>query len=415
MISRHIDCPANVPETGWDKVPFGSHVTIRNEKVLPSTFDSETELVELEHIGQGTGRLLGFTINKSNSPKYLFKKGDVLFGRLRAYLRKFWMADCEGLCSTEIWPLVPADECIIPSFIHILVQQRSFTDAASISYGTHMPRSDWEVLAKHEILLPPVDEQRAISDLLSGVDAIMAALERLIDKKRDIKQAVMQQLLTGKTRLPGFSGDWNEKSFGELFDFFGGLSASRDQLNDAEGFCYLHYGDIHSRAQTWIDVSQERTSIPKLDIKLKKVTPTALLRDGDVVFVDASEDAEGTNKHVVIQNPDNVPFVSGLHTIIARQKEQRFSAEWLSYCFNTEFIKRQFRLLAVGTKVKGVNKTTIKQIVLRYPGEEEQQAIGVILRDFDAEVASLELRLSKTRDIKQGMMQQLLTGKVRLI
>ncbi|MCX6178763.1 MAG: restriction endonuclease subunit S [Chlorobiales bacterium] len=94
------------------------------------------------------------------------------------------------------------------------------------------------------ISYPPLPEQRAIAEVLSDVDALLERLERLITKKRNIKQAAMQQLLTGKTRLPGFSGEWEVKSLGDLFSFSGGYSASRDQLC-LEGHCYLHYGDIH--------------------------------------------------------------------------------------------------------------------------------------------------------------------------
>jgi len=79
---------------------------------------------------------------------------------------------------------------------------------------------------------------------LSDVDGLLGGLDRLIAKKRDLKQAAMQQLLTGQTRLPGFHGEWEVKTFGQLFNFSGGYSASRDQLS-SEGHCYLHYGDIH--------------------------------------------------------------------------------------------------------------------------------------------------------------------------
>src|SRR3989442_6747121 len=99
---------------------------------------------------------------------------------------------------------------------------------------------------------------------------------------------------------------WQLKPLGDLFRFSGGFSASRDQLS-AEGHCYLHYGDIHGSSKTCIDTRTDYQDIPKLDISLKRVSRNSLLEDGDVVFVDASEDDEGTSKHVVVVNQDKVP------------------------------------------------------------------------------------------------------------
>jgi type I restriction enzyme S subunit len=96
------------------------------------------------------------------------------------------------------------------------------------------------ILSRVQVPYAPLPEQRAIAEALSDMDALLGALERLIAKKRDLKQAAMQQLLTGQTRLQGFHGEWEVKSLGDLFSFSGGYSASRDQLS-ADGHCYLHY------------------------------------------------------------------------------------------------------------------------------------------------------------------------------
>ena len=101
-------------------------------------------------------------------------------------------------------------------FLHAIVQSDQFLAMASISYGTHMPRTDWRVMCNFPVMLPPIPEQRAIAEALSDVDGLINALEALIAKKRAIKQATMQQLLTGKTRLPGFSGTWETKRLGEI-------------------------------------------------------------------------------------------------------------------------------------------------------------------------------------------------------
>jgi type I restriction enzyme S subunit len=262
--------------------------------------------------------------------------------------------------------------------------------------------------------IPPVPEQRAIAAALSDVDALLAKLDALIAKKRDLKQAAMQQLLTGQTRLTGFRGAWEVKTLGDLFTFSGGFSAARDQLS-SEGYCYLHYGDIHKSSKMFIDVRSEYQDIPKLDIPLKRISPCSLLEDGDIVFVDASEDDEGTSKHVVVVNKDKTPFISGLHTIVAKAKTNELDHQYRRYCFQTSAIKRQFYFYAVGTKVSGISKTNITKLELPLPSLPEQAAIAEALTDMDAEIAALKARRDKTRALKQGMMQELLTGRIRLV
>lgn len=261
--------------------------------------------------------------------------------------------------------------------------------------------------------LPSKAEQEAIADALGDTDALIESLKQLLAKKRLIKQGAMQALLTGKKRLKGFSGEWAVKTLGELFSFSGGFTASRDQLA-SNGYCYLHYGDIHMSNKTFVDVRCEYQAIPKLDVSLKEISPTSLLDDGDIVFVDASEDDEGASRHVVIVNPDRIPFISGLHTIVAKSRTSTLEHLYKRYCFQTAAAKAQFRFFAVGTKVSGISKTNIVKITLPVPSVSEQTAIGAILSDMDAELTVLEAKLDKARMLKQGMMQKLLTGAIRL-
>ncbi|MEQ1525563.1 MAG: restriction endonuclease subunit S [Gallionella sp.] len=292
------------------------------------------------------------------------------------------------------------------------IVRRQFFDGLT---GSTIGNLGLATIRKTQIPLPPTNtEQRAIATVLSDVDALLAAQDRLIAKKRDIKQAAMQQLLTGKQRLPGFSGEWEVKTLGDLFTFSGGYSASRDQLS-VEGHCYLHYGDIHGSSKTSIDTEIDYQDIPKLDIPLKQISAKSLLKDGDVVFVDASEDDEGTSKHVVVVNKRNLPFISGLHTIVAKSKTDELSHEFRHYCFQTPAIRQQFLFYAVGTKVSGISKTNIPKLTLPLPSVPEQAAIASILSDMDADLTALEQQRDKTHALKQGMMQALLTGRIRLV
>ena len=292
------------------------------------------------------------------------------------------------------------------------VVKRQFSDGLT---GTTIKNLGLNTIRHTKIPLPPTKaEQDVIAESLNDVDTLIESLEQLITKKRNLKQSVMQELLTGKRRLPGFSGDWSTKSMGDLFSFSGGLSASRDQLSTS-GHCYLHYGDIHGASKTYVDVQAEGHEIPKLNVSLGAVSPHSLLKNGDVVFVDASEDDEGTSKHVVIHNESDTPFISGLHTIVAKSKTSDLDILYRRYCFQTNAVKDQFRFYAVGTKVSGISKTNIAKIIIQVPPKYEQTAVAELLCDIDTEMTLLETKLTKTKQIKQGMMQELLTGRIRLV
>jgi type I restriction enzyme S subunit len=302
---------------------------------------------------------------------------------------------------------------VSPAFVfHYLVSR--YDVIRSLSNVGNQENLNGQIVRSIAVPLPLDAEQTAIAAALSDVDALLGALDAALAKKRGLKQAAMQQLLTGQTRLPGFHGQWVVKRLGDLFNFSGGYSASRDQLTP-EGHCYLHYGDIHGSSKTCVDTEADFQDIPKLDIPLKRVSSASLLDDGDVVFVDASEDDTGTSKHVVVVNKKKKPFISGLHTIVAKSKTDELAHDFRRYCFQTKAIRQQFLFYSVGTKVAGISKSNISKLALPVPSVPEQTAIAEVLGELDAELAGLEQRRDKTRALKQGMMQELLTGRTRLV
>ena len=339
---------------------------------------------------------------------------DVMIGRYGPPIFQI-LRGIDGAYNVALIKSTPSARIDREYFFNVLKQDSLFQLIEALSRrssgqtGVEMP-----ALRGFGLPLPPLPEQHAIAGALSDVDALLGALDQFIAKTRNLKQAAMQQLLTGQTRLPGFHGEWEVKRLGDLFTFSGGYSASRDQLS-SEGHCYLHYGDIHKSSKTFIDVRGEYQDIPKLNIPLKRVSASSLLEDGDVVFVDASEDDEGTSKHIVVVNKDKMPFISGLHTIVAKSKTDELAHEYRCYCFQTPAIRQQFLFYAVGTKVSGISKTNIPKLTLPVPTVPEQTAIAKVLSDMDAELAALEQGRNKTRALKQGMMQELLTGRTRLV
>lgn len=190
-------------EGEWVKVAFGDVAEPRRERVIPAQIAGTTLCVELEHIQPGTGCLQGVAFeSKQAAIKTVFAKGDVLFGKLRAYLRKYWMAEFSGVCSTEIWALKSRGKLGSNAYLFYLVQQDKFIEAASSTYGTHMPRSDWNVVSTLRIEIPEsIDEQNAVASILSDMDTEITALEARLTKARQLKQGMAQALLTGRIRL----------------------------------------------------------------------------------------------------------------------------------------------------------------------------------------------------------------------
>ena len=185
-----------------------------------------------------------------------------------------------------------------------------------------------------------------------------------------------------KTDIGIFPKDWvTDKTFGDLFDFYGGLGKSRDELGD-KGCAYLHYGDLHKESINKVSYEQY-LQLPKCDVSLK-VAEKYQMEDGDVAFLDASEDLEGTSRSVLIDNPDNKPFIAGLHIIYGKSKDDSLEKWYKQYITSSASVKKQFQHLAAGFKVYGVNRNTLPKVCIAYPkSKEEQSKIAEILMKWD--------------------------------
>lgn len=211
-----------------------------------------------------------------------------------------------------------------------------------------------------------------------------------------------------KTQFGVFPDEWvTDKTLGDMFLFYGGLGISREQLG-SKGIAYLHYGDMHKG--TFKKVSYEQYSLlPKYDIQLDG-NETFLMKDGDIAFLDASEDLEGTSRSVLIDNPDNNFFIAGLHTTLGKSKDDFLDKWYKQYITTTDIVKKQFQELAVGFKVYGVNRKEITKIVIPCPSKkDEQNRIAKILSKWDKAIESQEKLIEKLELQKKALMQRLLT------
>lgn len=259
---------------------------------------------------------------------------------------------------------------------------------------------------KVSLPIPPVPEQRAIAEALTDVDALLRELERLIAKKRDLKQATIQQLLTGRTRLPGFHGDWDTVCLGDIFKFKNGL-------NKAKGFFgygtpIVNYMDVYGKRGLYASDIRGRVFLSREERRVFDV------RKGDVFFTRTSETANEVGITSVMLDEAKDTVFSGF-LLRGRAKDDSLDLQFKQYCFSTCAVRRQIVSQSTETTRALTTGRTLSVIAIVRPSKAEQAAIAEVLTGMDAEIAALEQRRDKTRALKQAMMQELLTGKTRLI
>ncbi len=277
--------------------------------------------------------------------------------------------------------------------------RRYFVSIAAGSTGS-MPKISGEKLRKMPLPVPPLPEQHAIATALSDVDALISSLDRLISKKRAVMTAAMQQLLTGKQRLPGFSGEWGVKSLEEVADVDSdNLTADTDpdyqfkyiSLDDVDegvlrGFSYQRFSSAPSRARRRV-------------------------RFGDVLV---STVRPNLRSHLLFSSSGGDWVCSTGFSLVRCRKHLASPGFVYQHLFHGA-VPKQIEALIAGSSYPAISAKDVRAFQIPIPSLEEQTAIATVLSDMDAAISALESRREKTRQVKQGMMQELLTGRTRLV
>jgi len=272
-----------------------------------------------------------------------------------------------------------------------------------IMVGSTFKRVNIEQIRNFVIPLPPLPEQTAIATVLSDTDKLLQAIEKKIAKKRLIKQGAMQELLRPKE-------GWDIVSFDKIFTFYSTSNYSKAEMSITDEVGCVHYGLIHAISNTQYNLEYGiKYYVTQEQAKYERV------RDGDVIMVDASEDLDGINKSVEVCGVGDKKFIAGLHTYLIRDNNSSLVDNFRGIILNSQFVKHQMLQLAVGMKVFGVSKRQLVKIKIPLPPKSEQTTIATILSDMDLEIENLENQLAKYKQVKQGLMQNLLTGKIRLV
>ena len=272
-----------------------------------------------------------------------------------------------------------------------------------LTFGSAQPQLTVKGISKFAIVVPPFPEQCRIAGALSDVDAQIGALDQIIAKKRDLKQAAMQQLLTSQTRLPGFQDEWEVKKLGYVGVFSKGRGIKKDEVV-ADGLPCVRYGEIYTHHNDYLKAFNSF-------ITPATAKQSQRIQKGDLLFAGSGETAEEIGKCIAFLGDEEA--YAGGDIVIFRPVDQ--DSKFLGYLMNQSNAAKQKARMGQGDAVVHISASNLARLELHLPAQREQTAIAEVLSDMDAELAALEQRRDKTRALKQGMMQELLTGRTRLV
>ena len=340
------------------------------------------------------------SVNHPNGQAFFLNEGDLVLARTGASVGKSYLYNLKDgplVFAGFLIRISPNPEKLQPTFLAYCLQSKYYWNwVATISIRSGQPGINGKEYGELQLPLPSLIEQRAIAEALSDVDGLLNALEALIAKKQAIKQATMQQLLMGKTRLPSFSGAWETKQIGDVVS----LCSQRNNLGaDIPVLtCSKHLGFVDS------------LSYFKNQVFSKDLSGYKIIRRGQIGYP-INHVEEGS---IGLQDLYDVALVSPIYVVCSPKKD--INSFFLHRLLKLESYRQEF----ANATMSSINRRgslrwpAFSKIYVTLPPIDEQVAIAAVLNDVETEIAALEERRDKTLAIKQGMMQQLLTGRVRL-
>ena len=306
-----------------------------------------------------------------------------------------------GACNQQINAIMPNEDHDADFLYYLFENNKQYLlGHAGITATNIISKKEFSEII---FFVPQHSEQTAIATALSDTDALIQSLEKLITKKQNIKQGVMQELLTGKKRLPGFSGEWETKKLGETINFVIDNRGKTPPLSK-KGYPLIEVNAIYNQGKS-----------PNISLVKKFVnegTYNSWFRDGhpqkgDVLVVTVG--SAGTTSYV----SENIGCIA--QNLIAIRLKEDCCSEFFYYLTQTGTFKEMVRAVLMGAVQPSLKVPHINNFSFLFPEKDEQISVAKVLNDMDTEISHLEKKLNKYKMIKQGMMQELLTGKTRLI
>ncbi|MEM0734144.1 restriction endonuclease subunit S [Neisseria perflava] len=380
----------------WEEKVLGEILSVRNEFVDSSLYDLD---VELENLISNSGILVGDTSVRTQTTSS-FRKGDILFGRLRPYLNKWWLAEKDGVKSGEIWALETSSK-YSNSFAYLLVQSRKFLETANVTSGTKMPRADWRSLTAITFKSPSKPEQTHLGLFFSRLDSQIAESRAVLEKSRQLKKAMLAKMFPAngekipKIRFKGFEGEWECRKFSDIAELRRGLTYSPLDISP-NGIRVLRSSNI-----------DEENYIEKNDdvFVCKRAVNIPLVQNGDILITAANGSSRLVGKHAIIKT--SRPAVHGGFMLLAKTENPYFLNASMSSAWYLDFI----RIFVAGGN-GAIGNLSIgdlnEQEILIPKNPEEQTAIGTFFRQLDETIALQSAEVEKLNQLKKGLLAAML-------
>ena len=315
-------------------------------------------------------------------------------------------------CANDgIAALLNIDKNVSAEYLAHFINTRTVYLRDVVATGNGQPNLNTGLIGDFSVPLPATkEEQEAIAEALGDADALIESLEQLLAKKRHLKQGAMQELLTGNKRLPGFSGEWEVKRLGDVGECLRGVAYRGD--SDLSAFDTSHTKRL-LRSNNVQDAAVITTDIQF--VNSDKVSETQVLRERDILICMANGSKALVGKAGFFNVSDGYEYTFGAFMGCFRTGSTDANPTFVFYLFQTGRYRNYINNLLAGSSINNLTPTSIESLDFSIPPLPEQTAIAVALSEMDAEIADLDAQLTKTRTLKQGMMQKLLTGEIRLI
>ena len=396
----------------WRFLRFNEIADLGKERINPQNIAPGLACIELENISKETGQLIGITDpSKKSSQKNVFYKGNVLFGKLRPYLKKYMYCDFDGVCSSEIWVLSSKNGCQ-SKFLFYLIQNSQFIKVADQSSGTKMPRADWTNVSKLVVPIPPIQEQEKIIQILSTWDRAIEQTQRLIEAKQRQKKGLMQGLLTGKLRFlefgesintsDAFPTDWEVNKLKQVFS----------QIDRSLG---NHVPESILSISAKIGFVDQKAKFGKV-VAGKSLEKYILLQRGEFAYNRGNSNAYPQGCIYMLTEYDEGAIPNVYYAF--RAKSGNIFPQFYQYYFESGLLNPQLKMFisssARGDGLFNISSKDFFGIRIVVPPFEEQKKIAGVLGGMEEQIGLLKKYLEKLKEQKKGLMQKLLTGEIRV-
>ena len=410
-----------IPED-WELKPFSELFAFRNGVNADKAsygqgvrFINVLEPITYSHIHgpEVTGQV---TLPESVIASYAVRRGDVLFNRTSETQEEVALAATYLGCERVVFGGFvirgrPLDRTMDPVYSGYALRAPLIrSQIIPMGQGAIRANVGQQNLGLVIAPVPPLPEQRAIAKALSDVDGLLGGLDRLIAKKRDLKQAAMQQLLTGQTRLPGFHGEWEVKRLGDAGKCLRGVSYKGDSDLSTHDTNLTNRLLRSNNVQNAIVVTDEVQFV-----NAARVSAHQILKKGDILICMANGSKALVGKAGLFVMSDGHEYTFGAFMGCFRTSATEANPTFVFYLFLTGRYRDYINNLLAGSSINNLRPSSIESLEFPMSPLPEQTAIAAALTDMDAELAALEQRREKTRALKQAMMQELLTGRTRLV